>query len=65
MDTLAKYGHPNMVEFIASAIPYVEDVAAFYSKTTEFVDAEAFLPVRSPITLIYLVIGLSFTVREF
>ena len=46
MDTMAKYGHVNMVEFIASAIPYIEDVATFYGTHSEMMDAEAFEPVR-------------------
>ncbi len=45
METMAKFGHRNMVEFIASALPYVEGVAAYYGAQSEAVDAEAFVPV--------------------
>lgn len=46
MDAMARHGHENMVEFIASALPYLEGVARHYAAQSETVDAEAFEPVR-------------------
>ena len=45
MDTLARHGHENMVEFIASALPYLEAVGSYYATQSDAVDTEVFLPV--------------------
>ncbi|QDZ24244.1 hypothetical protein HOP50_12g67800 [Chloropicon primus] len=45
MDTLAKHGHHNMVEFIAAALPYLQGVAQYYATHSDTVDTEAFYPV--------------------
>ena len=52
MEIMAKHGHENMVEFIASALPYLEGVASFYATQSEAVDTEAFQVVSPPSDLL-------------